>query len=123
VLPKSHFSFSLVRLVFANMQYPPRLLHPESKHTQMPSYGSCSVHEKQRLSKATRILMNPVLVFLSALLFVGLKRLLLFKRNHVSRFLYLMISELLYNATTFLFNVGFVNGNSMVSQIRVLKVV
>ena len=65
VFPKSHSSLPFAHLVFAILQNLHCLLHPQSKHTQNPCFASCSVHEKQRTTRATPILMNLVRVFFS----------------------------------------------------------
>lgn len=88
VFPKSHSSLPFAHLVFAILQNLHCLLHPQSKHTQNPCFASCSVHEKQRTTRATPILMNLVRVFFSVFPLCLIKSFLCLRESIPLQFLY-----------------------------------
>ena len=92
VFPKTHSSLPFAHLVFAILQNLQCLLHPQSKHTQNPCFASCSVHEKQRTTRATPILMNLVRGFFSVCPLSLIKSSLCLRDSMPTRFLY-AISE------------------------------
>ena len=93
VFPKSHSSLPFAHLVFAILQNLHCLLHPQSKHTQNPCFASCSVHEKQRTTRATPILMNLVRVFFSVFPLSLIKSSLCLRDSIPPQFLYVILGQ------------------------------